>query len=228
MASLVSSINLSRVGRTVLRSFGVVLAGVLFTWSAQTHQEDAERFHVALFPFALRGLDSLQAEQVWSQWAASLDRTGRYRVMSRSAMDAIMKEIGYTKLDECQTASCASYFGNILRTEVALQGAVQRFADGYIMDVRLVNVSSGNIVFEERTIFNGDFDSFLGTQIPASADAAAQKHFSSSTQYRWYVIGGLIVGASAVIYVVSKSLGFFGKSRQTEDQERDPPEIPGN
>lgn len=189
--------------------FLIALADPLF--SAARFQED-EKLRIAVFPFATKGVGVEDAGKIRDQWATVLDQSGKVRVMSWSAMQAVMQDVGFSKLDECQTSACAAYFGKILGVDAVVLGSVERVDESYRLQARLVKVSTSDVLYDRTRALKDHLEALLANHIGTMAQEMTNTQFESHDKYRWYIVGGAIAGVGVLVYLVGKSFGLFGGS----------------
>lgn len=101
---------------------------------------------VAVMPFSGRSLDADALEGIASALGSDLLNTGKFRVMERSQMDAILKEQGFQQSGACDGSECAVEVGKLLAVDHMVVGTVAKVGSTYVVTTRLVNVGSGEVL----------------------------------------------------------------------------------
>lgn len=180
---------------------------------------------IAIFPFSSREVPSDSVMQLRLKLAQALNSTGQFDVMSIEVMHSYLKEAGYTELEKCTLPPCVANFGKILGVERILYGEVNKGNPGYDLQVRVVHVEKGELIFEKLFHHSRSFDKFLA-EIPLEVALALEKAEESLRgKKRLYLVGAVLVGIGASIYFLSKALGFDGKRVPTPDNGDPPPPV---
>jgi len=179
---------------------------------------------IALFPLALQNVSEEEHAQLRVQLIQIVNTSPNVRVMGDVAMNAIMAEMKFDKLEECTSPACASYFGKMLGVDAVLTGSIKREGSRFIGSLRLVNVEDTRIVLERVFDHDGPLNTILyGGSPPLSGDLS-NITFEQDSKHRWYAIGAAVVGGGILVYFVAKGLGLVGgKSDYTDPGQKLPP-----
>lgn len=101
---------------------------------------------LAVMPLVARSVDSESVEGLTSALATELLNTGRIRVMERSQMARILAEQGFQQSGSCDGSECAVEMGRLLAVDRMVLGSISRVGSLYAMNVRLVDVGTGEIL----------------------------------------------------------------------------------
>lgn len=158
--------------------------------------------------------------------ANSLQKTGKFRVMERSQMDQILKEQNFQASGACDGSQCAIEIGKLVGLDRMVVGSIGLIGNTYSMNLRLVDVGTGEAIRTSTRTMQGSIDRVLTEMVPDAArelagEAVAERPVTpsprripakveGSSNWGWWVAGGLVLagGASAGIWLLkSKSTG---------------------
>ncbi len=105
-----------------------------------------QRKFVAVAPLASTTLSRAEADLLGEALATALQRRSGARMMERSQMDKILQEQGFQNSGACDKSDCAIQIGKILGIDQIVVGSVGKLGQSYILNVRLVDVGTGEIL----------------------------------------------------------------------------------
>lgn len=181
---------------------------------------------IAVFPFAASQLFRNDARQIRGNVIRIFEQEGRYRLMSDDVMNATLAEIGFKKLQDCTTPSCASYFGKLLRVDAVLQGRVERTSDSIRLHLQFVKTEDSEILYQTVISSTGSLEDLPLNDLKGLRDGLANVQFEKEAGTRWYVVGGTIIGLGTIVYFISKGLGAFGKEENRFERTPNDPRPP--
>lgn len=178
---------------------------------AETNAADTSFQSVAVMPFtASSAFDSGALEGLSSAMGTQLVKTGKFRVLERAQMDAILREQGLQQSGACDGGECAIEVGKLLSVDRLVVGHVAKVGNIYTLSARLVNVESG--VTERSVTRNGSTkaETVLTRAIPLAARELAglptpsDKEIAEKGKYSWiwWAAGGTAIASGAVAAVV--------------------------
>jgi len=129
---------------------------------------------VAVMPFSGRSLDADALEGIASALSSDLLNTGKFRVMERSQMDAILKEQGFQQSGACDGSECAVEVGKLLAVDHMVVGTVAKVGGTYVVTTRLVNVGSGEVLRSVTKNSQAQVDAIVTDLLPQLAHELAQ------------------------------------------------------
>ena len=117
---------------------------------------------VAVFEFKAVGLDEQTTEAAMQIFKNDLNETGKFAVIPTEKMAASLSAKGITDVT-CHNVDCGVNYGRAIGTENVIIGSFTKLGDKVIVEVKLVSVSQGNVVFTDRfsTISLEDLDMVL-------------------------------------------------------------------
>ena len=198
--------------KPIMLRFPILL---LLCMAALTHAETepAERgfLSVAVMPFtSSSAFDSGALQGLSSAMGTQLVKTGKFRVLERAQMDAILREQGLQQSGACDGGECAIEVGKLLSVDRLVVGHVAKVGNIFTLSARLVSVESG--VTERSVTRNGSTkpETVLTRAIPLAAKELAglptptDKEIAERGRYSWiwWAAGGTAIAGGAVAAVV--------------------------
>ena len=167
----------------------------------------AEKKSVAVNTLKPRGVDSTTALVLTDYLSSYMHETGEYKVMERATMDAILTEQQFQSSGACDDQACMVEMGQLLGVSFIVAGTVSKLGSKYIIQARLIDVKTGEILqFEkgECTSIEDQLDSsvkkiaysFSGKKM-AKKEVKEEK---KSNTMLYLGIGGLALAGGGVAY----------------------------
>ena len=103
------------------------------------------RMNIAVSNLSAEGVSEGDASIVADWLRGALVATGAYTVVERSAMQKVLAEQALQQTG-CTDAECAVKLGKLLNVKRMVVGSFGKFLDSYVLNVRVVDVKSGEIV----------------------------------------------------------------------------------
>lgn len=177
---------------------------------------------VAVMPLQTRGVDSNATRILEDAIADGLVGTGNMRLMERAQMNQVLAEQGFQESGSCDQSECAVQMGKLLGVERAIVGSVGQLGKTYVINTRVVDISSGEVLRSSQQRITGEIDQVLSELVPkvvadltrtGSATAAPLAQTTpatapvveeSSSGWIWWTLGGMAVagGAAAAALVL--------------------------
>jgi curli biogenesis system outer membrane secretion channel CsgG len=79
-----------------------------------------------------------------------LVRTGTFNVVEKQSMDRILAEQTFQQTG-CTSDECAVRLGRLLNVRYIVMGSFGKFIGRYMLNVRVVSVETGKIIFADST-----------------------------------------------------------------------------
>jgi DNA-binding beta-propeller fold protein YncE len=108
----------------------------------------ATRWALAVADLDAQGLAASAAAIVTGWLRDELFKAGFYRVLERKAMDALLSEQALQQTG-CTDSDCAVKLGKMLGVQRMLLGTMGKFDDVYVLNVRLVDVENGAVLWSD-------------------------------------------------------------------------------
>lgn len=128
---------------------------------------------VAISPLQAKKVDPEEVDLISEALSGELQSTGAFRVMERGQMDRILKEQGVQSSGLCDGNECAVEVGKILGIDKIVVGSVGRIGTLFIINTRMVDVQSGEILASVRRTKDGELKDVLTSLVPQVARALA-------------------------------------------------------
>ncbi len=115
----------------------------------------AEKISVAVMDFSTGETDSDRAKSIADLIKTDMLNTGEFVMIERSAMDKVIKEQKFQSMGMVD-ASQAAELGKLLAVKKMLMGSVSRFSFGLLVNVRVVDVETGQIEVADKALIEND------------------------------------------------------------------------
>ena len=109
-----------------------------------------------------------------------LVNSGEYRVMEREMISRLLKEQGFQSTKVCEGSECGVKIGRLLAVREIITGTVTRLGAVYSLNLRLIDVESGEILKDTVQDCRCSFEKVLATSVPALVSQLANVKLSES------------------------------------------------
>lgn len=183
----------------------------------------SEQYSIAVLPIEKRGSLRLTDSRKITYYLYNEFKN----MLEYDALDMVMVEdiLRKNELDifACSTLNCEIEAGNALEVDFLVNGVVEKRGTNYILDIRLINVSDGNILNSVNTVFKGHFEelqNYMGvvaTRLVGShedrmkglvltSDQQQVKRISTNRTNIWLITGLVLAsGAGLGMYFLNKN-----------------------
>ncbi|RQV94580.1 hypothetical protein EH221_07275 [bacterium] len=163
--------------------------------------------NIAVLDLVGNNVSEPDAKALTDRLRAELFSTGKFIVLEREKMDAILQEQQF-QLSSCTSDACAVEVGQLLAVEQIVSGSVSKVGQTYTVTARLIGVEQGNLLGVGTCDLKGDIGDLLtclgevafqltGNQpVPRSEPARTQVSESTSLKdlpEMVYVKGGTFI-----------------------------------
>lgn len=174
---------------------------------------------VAVMPLETNDVSPGEAQLLGDAIGTKLQETGTFRVMERSQMEKILNEQGFQQSGACNGTECAVQMGQILGIDRMVVGSVGKLGTAWVLNLRMVSVSTGEVVASSSRNQKGEIADLLTELAPqavsdltarSSDDAKSAEGQESSSAWVWWTLGGLAVvggGAAAAVLLMGDDGG---------------------
>ncbi|QQS03755.1 MAG: hypothetical protein IPK50_15800 [Fibrobacterota bacterium] len=149
------------LARTILVMLAMVASCMAKTWQ------------VAVEDLTAQGVSATDASILSDRLRSELLGTGVFRVMERSQMDKVLKEQAFEASGACEGGQCAIQLGRLLSVDRLVVGSVGRIGSVYTMQIRLLDVETGEVVTTATEDRSGAIEGLLTKSIPMLAKRLA-------------------------------------------------------
>lgn len=124
---------------------------------------DKGRDVIAVNNFDGKGVEQSDADLITEQIRSQIISQRRVSVMERSMMDQILKEQGFSQSGSCDGAECQVQVGRILGVNNLVVGSIGRIGRIYMVNAKLVDVSTGEVLQSITETCEGSIEDVLRT-----------------------------------------------------------------
>lgn len=121
-----------------------------------------------------RGLSKDEALIISDRLRQEIQSTGKFRIMERSMMSAILQEQGFQQTGACDSASCQMQMGKLLGVDQILIGSVGKLGSTFSLNIRILSVETGEILQSYSEDIRGEIDDLIRTPVKNIAKKLAQ------------------------------------------------------
>lgn len=134
----------------------------------------AKIWQVAVEDLTAQGVPATEASILSDRLRSEMLATGAFRVLERSQMDKVLKEQAFEASGACESGQCAVQLGRLLSVDRLVVGSVGRIGSVYTLQVRLLDVETGEVLTTASEDRSGAIEGLLTKSIPAIAGRLAQ------------------------------------------------------
>lgn len=116
---------------------------------------------LALLDLEGRGVSQVEAASLTDRLRTALVRTGGVAVVERGQMESVLSEQDF-QLTGCTSDECAVEVGQLLGVTTMVAGSIGRVGSTYSIDIRTIEVRSGQITHSLWRDYRGEIDGLLG------------------------------------------------------------------
>lgn len=193
------------------------------------HAQTPTKSSVAVIEFQTSGgISPTDVAALTNRFRGLLVETKAFTLVEREKMNDILKAQDFNLSDACNTNECAVQVGQLLGVQQMIAGDLGKVGETYTIDLRLIDVETGEIRLTRRRDYRGNVDGLLQKmeEIAESfAEAAAKKVQNKGTTTQkpaspaanrrvWYLVGGAALVGGGALFLITKS------------GSKDPPGIP--
>ncbi|MFB0515212.1 MAG: PEGA domain-containing protein [Candidatus Neomarinimicrobiota bacterium] len=124
---------------------------------------------VAVLDLEGRGISQVEAASLSDRLRAAIVRTGGVTVVERGQMERILSEQDF-QLTGCTSDECAVEVGQLLGVTTIVAGSIGRVGSTYSVDIRTIDVQSGQITHSLWRDYRGEIDGLLAIMPEIAAE----------------------------------------------------------
>ena len=125
-----------------------ILSLILSYYPSVSYAKNTQQY-IALLNLEAKGVTSEEASIITDRFRAHFVNMSKFKVMERSNMDKILKEQGFQQTEYCNTTECSVKIGQILSVNVIITGSVTKLGGIFSINVRMLDVQTGQIIKED-------------------------------------------------------------------------------
>jgi len=108
-------------------------------------------------------------------------KTGRFQVMERAQMDAILTEQGFQRTGVCADDACLVEMGQLIGVQKMIAGSIGKLGSMYLVSIRMIDMAKGKIDKNVDREIEGGIEDVLKSGIPHVARAISVRDAEPST-----------------------------------------------
>jgi TolB-like protein len=132
-----------------------------------------EKQSIAIARLISSGISQDEAISLTDALRSELGKTGKYQVIERTQMDAILQEQGFQQSGACNNEECALEIGKLLSVQYMVLGSIGMVGETFAINIRMVDIKTGKIENELTENYKGKVDGLLTDIIPRAAQKLA-------------------------------------------------------
>lgn len=189
------------------------LALFFFTWIGSS--VSGSQPLVAVMSLEARKVDTSDALTLRDALSNHLIATGEVRVMERAQVEAILREQGFQQSGLCDQNECAVQVGKLLGIDRIVVGSVGKIGETFTVALRMVDVTTGEVLATASRNQRGQIDAVLTDLIPQVAAElvrrkgrpapVADSPSKGRPLWPWIAGGALIAGGAAAAVLLLSS-----------------------
>ncbi|MFC1547833.1 CsgG/HfaB family protein [Candidatus Neomarinimicrobiota bacterium] len=106
---------------------------------------EGERVNIAVVELEAYGISEIEVQALTNRLRVELFQTGRFAVVERDQMRAIMEEQDFQQTG-CTTNECLVEVGQLLNVQQIFAGSISKLGEVFSIEVRVIDVLTGEIV----------------------------------------------------------------------------------
>ncbi|NQU66925.1 MAG: PEGA domain-containing protein [Candidatus Marinimicrobia bacterium] len=123
---------------------------------------------IAIIPFTPNGVDDITAMEITSRFTFELSKTNRYDIIEREMMNKILDEQKF-QTSGCVTDTCIVEIGQLIGVKKIVAGSVSKIENLYTINIRLIDVATGQILHHGMGSFEESIKDFLNITVKNTA-----------------------------------------------------------
>lgn len=135
----------------------------------------AELQSIAVSDFEARGIEAHEAAIIAERFRGELVKSGLFKVMERGQMETVLKEQGFQQTGVCTDASCVIEIGQLLAVGKMVIGSVGKIGRMFTLNVKLVDISTGEILLSLDEDVRGSIEDVFLTAVPSMSKALSRE-----------------------------------------------------
>ena len=145
----------------------IVIAFVTLSYAQNSNM------NIAVIDLDPTGISNNEAQFLSDRLRTELFETGKFRVVEREKMNAILQEQGFQQ-SGCTTVECAIEIGQLLNVTEMVAGSIGKIEDIYALSIRMIDVQTGAILRTATRDYEGKLSEVLTDVIPEIAEELAE------------------------------------------------------
>jgi hypothetical protein len=190
------------------RAVPLLLLSLAICTAALEPAPAADKANIAALDLDPRGgLGDEEILAISDRLRGELIATGRFTVVEREQMDAILKEQGFQQTGACAEASCIVEVGQLLAVHKMVGGSIGRVGKVFSVNLKVIDVATGTIERQIADDFRCSKEQLVSFYIRQVARRMAgleqERRPVTSRWFFWAPMGVVAVGAGVAIAVLA-------------------------
>ena len=131
---------------------------ILMLSASAEAQSEKKTVAVLEFNSSSREIGNDELTTLSNRFRSILVKTNAFVVLERGKMSDILKEQNFVMSDNCNSSECAVQVGQLLGVELMVAGDIGKLGNTYSVDLRMIDVSTGQIVLSGTRDHEGKID----------------------------------------------------------------------
>ncbi|MCK4753716.1 MAG: hypothetical protein KAS58_00700 [Calditrichia bacterium] len=149
-----------------------ILISIFFLFLSTSLAQNS-KMNIAVIDLDPTGISNNEAEFLSDRLRTELFETGKFQVVEREKMNAILHEQGFQQTG-CTSVECAIEIGQLLNVKVMVAGSIGKIDDIYSLSIRMIDVESGAIIRTATRDYEGKLSEVLTEVIPEVSATLAE------------------------------------------------------
>jgi TolB-like protein len=149
------------------------MTGLLLVFIAIPLLAGDGKFTIAVSDLVGQSIDQPTAAILSDRLRTELFKTGSITVLERGVMQDILKEQGFQQ-SACSSDTCMVEVGQLLGVSHMVAGTIGKLEKLYMLDIRMVEVSSGRIIYSESVDCECPIEKVVTVSLPLIAKKIAR------------------------------------------------------
>lgn len=130
--------------------------------------------------FVGSGVDRITARNITDRFSYELSKTKKFEIVDPMTIQKILREHRF-QTSGCVTAECMVQIGRLIGVQQIVAGSVSKIKGGYSLNIRLIDVETGKILYQDMQDHKGSIKDFV--QITVKNMALRMAHPSEKPTY---------------------------------------------
>ena len=123
---------------------------------------------IAVIEFEGAGVDKTSSSTITDRFLFELSKTNRFDILEREMMNKILNEQKFQN-SGCVKQECIVKIGELIAVQQIVTGTISKIEDFYSLNIRLIDVQTGEIVYQDMDDFEGRISDFMKIAVKNSA-----------------------------------------------------------
>ena len=119
---------------------------------------------IAITEFDPSGVNSTTARNITNRFSYELSKANKFEIVERELMDKILEEQKFQN-SGCVANECAVEIGQMIGVSLIVAGNVSKIEDLYSLNIRLIDVETGKIIYQDMDDYEGSVKDFIQVTI---------------------------------------------------------------